>query len=105
MSRRPLVTVLMSVHNGAAFIQEAVESVLTQTLEDFEFLLYDDASTDGTTDYLMGLRDPRLSVFRNEENLGLAATLNRGIDMAKGEYVARMDADDVCVPDRLQRQV
>jgi glycosyltransferase involved in cell wall biosynthesis len=95
----------MSVHNGLPFVQEAVESVLSQTLADFEFLLFDDASTDGTTDYLMGLRDPRLSVFRNEENLGLTATLNRGLEMAKGEYVARMDADDVCVPERLERQV
>src|SRR3954470_3560808 len=104
MSRRPLVTVLMSVHNGDAFVREAVESVLAQTFGDFEFLLYDDASTDGTTDYLMGLRDPRLSVYRNEENLGLTATLNRGLEQAKGEYVARMDADDVCTPERLERQ-
>ena len=105
MPRCPLVSVLMSVHNGLPFVQEAVESVLAQTLSDFELLLYDDASSDGTTDYLMGLRDPRLSVFRNEENLGLTATLNRGLELAKGEYVARMDADDVAVPERLERQV
>jgi glycosyltransferase involved in cell wall biosynthesis len=105
MPRRPAVSVLLPVYNDRAFVQEAVESILAQTFGDLELLIVDDASDDGSTDYLMSLRDPRVSVFRNDENLGITRTLNRGLGHAKGEYVARMDADDVSVPHRLEVQV
>ncbi len=105
MALRPLVSVLMSVHDELRFLPEAVESVLAQTFTDFEFVIYDDASSDGTTDYLMGLRDRRLRLFRNEERVGPARSLNRGLDQARGEYVARMDAAAVALPGRLGRQV
>jgi glycosyltransferase involved in cell wall biosynthesis len=100
----PAVTVLMSVHNGAAYLKEAVDSVLGQTFRDFEFLIIDDGSTDATPALLATLADPRLRVVR-QANAGLAAALNAGLGRARGRYVARMDADDVCLPRRLARQV
>ena len=105
MSRRPLVTVLMSAYNDFRYLPAAVESILGQSFGDFEFLIVDDGSTDRTRDYLAGLRDPRVRVTRNPENVGLTRSLNRGIDAAAGSLVARMDADDVALPDRLSRQV
>jgi len=105
MSRRPLVTVLMSTYNDAPYLAESVGSVLGQTFGDFEFLIVDDGSADGTRDLLGALRDPRVRVMRNVENLGLTRSLNLGLGAASGQFVARMDADDVCLPERLARQV
>ena len=95
----------MSVHDDAAFVGEAVESVLGQTLGDLELLVVDDGSTDTTPDVLAGFTDSRVTVLRNDAVLGLATSLNRGLDTAQGRYVARLDADDVALPDRLARQV
>lgn len=100
----PEVTVLMSVHNGEDHLKKALDSILAQTLRDFELLVIDDGSTDGTPAILAACGDPRIKVVR-QENRGLAAALNRGLDLARGRYVARMDADDVCLPERLERQV
>src|SRR5919204_4387169 len=97
----PLVSVLMSVRNGARFLQEAVDSLLAQTLRDLELVLVDDASTDPVEEF----SDTRVTVLRNDTRLGLAASLNRALEHATGRYVARLDADDVALPDRLQRQV
>lgn len=99
------MSVLLSVHNGERFLREAVESILSQSYDDFELLLVDDASTDASAEILASCGDPRVRVMRNQEKLGLAASLNRGISAARGEYVARMDADDVSLPHRLARQV
>ena len=101
----PLVSLLLSVRNDARFVGEAVASVLTQTLRDLELVVVDDASTDETPALLAAVDDDRLVLIRNEEQLGLAASLNRGLDRATGRYVARLDADDVALPERLQRQV
>jgi glycosyltransferase involved in cell wall biosynthesis len=101
----PLVSVLLAVHDDARFIRTAVESVLRQSLRDLELIVIDDASTDDTPDVLAAIGDPRLVVDRNEQQLGLAASLNRGLDRASGEYVARLDADDVAMPERLELQV
>lgn len=100
----PSVTVLLSVHNGEAYLREAVDSVLAQTYRDFELLVVDDGSSDATPEVLASFTDPRIRVV-HQENQGLAAALNRGLDLARGRYVARMDADDVCLPQRLERQV
>ena len=105
MPRRPLVTVLLSTYNDLRFLPEAVDSILAQTLADFEFLVIDDDSTDGTREYLERLRDKRVRVVRNASNHGLTRSLNRGLSAAAGKFVARMDADDVAMPDRLARQV
>jgi glycosyltransferase involved in cell wall biosynthesis len=97
----PLVSVLLAVHDDTRFLGEAVDSVLRQTLADLELILVDD----GSSQPLQGFDDPRVTLLRNDERLGLAASLNRGLDAASGTYVARLDADDVALPNRLERQV
>ncbi|HYY55762.1 MAG TPA: glycosyltransferase family 2 protein [Pyrinomonadaceae bacterium] len=101
----PKVSVLMSVHNGEKYLREAVESILTQTFKDFEFLVIDDASTDRSPQIVQSFDDPRIKLLRNDARLGLTRSLNIGIGLARGEYIARMDADDVSVPERLGKQV
>jgi glycosyltransferase involved in cell wall biosynthesis len=101
----PLVSVLLSVHNDARFLAAAVESVLRQTVDDLELIVVDDASTDETPAVLSAVQDPRLRVLRNGKQLGLAASLNRALDEAQGRYVARLDADDVALPQRLESQL
>jgi glycosyltransferase involved in cell wall biosynthesis len=101
----PLVSVLLAVHNGARYLSAAVDSVLGQTLQDLELIVIDDASTDQTSDLLAGVGDERLVRLRNEEQAGLAASLNRGLEAAAGRYVARLDDDDIAVPERLERQL
>lgn len=101
----PLVSVLLSVHNDARFLGAAVESALRQTVGDLELIVVNDASTDETPAILAAVADPRLRVLRNDRQLGLAASLNRGLDEARGRYVARLDADDVALPGRLESQL
>lgn len=100
----PRVSVLMTVYNGMPYLPAAVESVLEQTFADFEFIVVNDGSTDGTADYLAGVTDPRLRVLY-QENAGTAVAANHGLEYCRGEYTARMDADDVSLPHRLQTQV
>ena len=101
----PLVSVLLATHDGEEFLPLALESVLRQTVGDLELIVVDDASTDGTAAILEAVADARLVVVRNDERLGLAASLNRGLDQARGRYVARLDADDAAFPERLARQL
>ncbi len=101
----PAVTVLMPVFNGALYLRESVRSVLAQTFTDFELLVIDDGSTDESPAMLAESPDPRVRILRNERNCGLVATLNRGLAEAKGEWIARQDADDVSAPGRLAAQV
>ena len=103
----PLVSVVMPAYNAEPYIAEAIESILAQTLEDFEFIVVDDGSTDATAEIAARYaeRDSRIVLLRNERNLNLPASINRGICSARGRYVARMDADDWSYPQRLERQV
>jgi hypothetical protein len=101
----PKVTVLMSVRNGEPYVREAVRSVLDQTYADFEFLVVDDASTDATVEIVESFGDSRVRIVRNDVNVGQVPSLNRGLREARGEYIARLDADDACLPRRLDRQV
>lgn len=101
----PRVSVLLPVYAGAAHVAAAVESVLGQTFGDFELLVLDDCSPDDSAVIAEAFGDPRIRVVRNERNLGQVATLNRGLREARGEYAARLDQDDVCLPRRLERQV
>ena len=100
-----LVSVLLAVHNDDRFVRAAVQSILRQTLTDLELIVIDDASTDATPAVLADLSDERLVVLTNPAQLGLAASLNRALEAAQGRYVARLDADDVALPQRLERQL
>ncbi len=104
-SRAPKLSVLMCVFNGEHFLREAVESVLAQDFSDFEFIIIDDGSTDGTAAILNAFDDPRIRITHNGSNLGLINALNLGLEMARGEFIGRMDADDICQPDRFQKQL
>jgi len=101
----PLVTVLMPVYNGEKHLAEAVQSILDQTYRNFEFLVMDDGSTDGSAEIIASFKDERIMLNRAENNEGITKTLNRGIGIAKGFYIARMDCDDISHPQRLMRQV
>ena len=103
----PAISVLMSVHNGERYLRAAIDSILNQTFTDFEFVIVDDASKDSAPKILQeyAKRDSRVHLITNERNLGLTASLNRGLRECRGEFVARMDADDVCVPQRFGHQI
>lgn len=100
----PLVTVVMPVYNGEKYLEEAVASILSQTYANLELIAINDGSTDASPAILASFKDPRLRIF-HQENRGLSATLNRGIGLATGSYLARQDADDVSFPERVARQV
>lgn len=102
----PTITVLMAVHNGEAFLAETLRSVQAQSFADFEFLIIDDASTDGSGRMVSDAAraDRRIRIVRNDRNLGLTRSLNIGLEHAVGDYIARIDADDVCLLERLARQ-
>jgi glycosyltransferase involved in cell wall biosynthesis len=102
---RPRVTVLMSVYNGEKYLSEAIDSILGQTFEDFEFLIIDDGSTDSSSEVIRSYTDPRIRLIKNGENIGLTCSLNKGLKLARGEYIARMDADDISLPERLEREI
>jgi len=99
------VSVLMAVYNGEKYLREAIDSILSQTFTDFEFIIVDDGSTDASVEIINTYLDRRIRLVRNDRNLGLAVSLNKGLDIALGEYVARMDCDDISLPVRLATQV
>ena len=101
----PELSVLLPVRDGARTLALALASVLTQSFRDFELLVLDDGSVDASADIALGFGDPRVRLVRDGARRGLAARLNQGIDAATGRYIARMDADDVCLPERFARQV
>ena len=103
-TKAPLISVLMPVYNAEKYLREAIDSILNQTFSDFEFLIIDDGSSDSTSNIIESYTDPRIRLFKNKKNLGLIATLNKGVSLAKGKYIARMDADDISHPSRLARQ-
>jgi glycosyltransferase involved in cell wall biosynthesis len=102
---QPLVTVIVPVYNAASYVRDAVLSLLTGTYRNVQIVALDDGSTDGSAQVLQDIHDSRLQLVSNPRNLGLIATLNRGLDLATGDYVARMDADDLSTPRRLEWQV
>jgi glycosyltransferase involved in cell wall biosynthesis len=103
----PKISVLMPNFNDARFLPQAIESILGQTFSDFEFIIVDDSSTDDSWDIIQAYaqKDSRIIALRNDRNLKICQTLNRGLALAKGEYIARMDSDDVSLPERFERQV
>lgn len=101
----PKVSVIMPVYNSEKYLAEAIESILSQTFSDFEFIIIDDCSTDSSYQIADSFRDSRIRLFRNSENSGVAYSLNRGIELSEGYYIARMDADDISLLQRLERQI
>ncbi|SDG63888.1 Glycosyltransferase involved in cell wall bisynthesis [Selenomonas sp. WCT3] len=99
------ISVVMSVYNGERYLSEAIDSILNQSYDDFEFIIIDDCSTDNSVDIIKSYNDNRIRLVRNEENLRLPASLNKGIKLASGKYIARMDADDISLMDRFSKQV
>lgn len=101
----PRVTILMPVFNGELFLREAIQSILDQHYQDFELLIFNDGSTDSSREIINSFADKKITVYHDVENRGYVSRLNHGISIAKGEYIARMDADDVSHPSRLKTQV
>lgn len=99
------ITVLMPAYNAEKYIGEAIESILNQSFSDFELMIIDDGSSDSTMNIVDSFKDARIRVVTNEKNLGLIATLNKGLSLIKTEFVARMDADDISLPKRLETQL
>jgi glycosyltransferase involved in cell wall biosynthesis len=95
----------MAVHNGGPYLREAIDSVLGQTFADFEFVIVDDGSTDGSLEMIQAYDDPRIIVQRNGANIGLAHSLNRALDVSRGEYIGRQDADDRSSHERFALQM
>ena len=107
MNNPPLVTVIMPAYNAERFLEEAVASVVNQTVTDWELLILEDCAKDGTLALAQALaaRDSRITVLPNKENMGVARTRNRGFDLARGKYVALLDSDDVWHPEKLEKQI
>ena len=106
MNTAPKISLIMSVYNGEDYLPEAIESVVNQTFADWELIVINDCSTDSTAEILRDFarRDARVKVHTNEVNLRLPSSLNKALELAQGTYIGRMDADDICLPDRLQKQ-
>lgn len=106
-SMNPIISVIMGVHNCASTVRESIEAIQNQTVSDWEFIICDDGSTDETWQIISEFQrhDERIVLLKNEKNLGLNATLNRCLAVARGIYIARMDGDDDCLPDRFEKQI
>jgi glycosyltransferase involved in cell wall biosynthesis len=102
---KPRVSIIMPVYNSERYLQEAMESILYQTFADFEFIIINDGSTDNSLSIIKSYSDDRIKYYENNKNFGLIHTLNIGLDKAIGEFICRMDADDISRSDRLERQV
>ncbi|WP_342255287.1 glycosyltransferase family 2 protein [Acinetobacter baumannii] len=100
-----LVSVVLPAYNAELYLKEAIESVLAQSFADFELIVINDGSVDKTEDIILSYNDSRIVYVKNEKNLGLIGTLNKGMSLVKGKYIARMDADDICFPQRFAKQV
>lgn len=105
--KTPLISILMGVYNCASTVEEAIQSIVDQTVTDWEFIICDDGSADDTYETVRAIaeREPRIVLIRNEHNMGLAPTLNNCLRVAQGTYTARMDGDDICAPDRFEKEL
>jgi glycosyltransferase involved in cell wall biosynthesis len=101
----PRITVLMPVHNGEKYMQQAIDSILDQTFQDFEFIIINDRSTDRTREIITGYKDERIRLFNHEPEATLPDNLNKALSLARGDYIARMDCDDISHPKRFEKQI
>ena len=105
MTDNPKISVVMSVYNGERYLKEAIDSILNQTFTDFEFLIVNDGSTDASLEIIQSCQDERIRLINNEQNIGLTKSLNKAMSQARGEYIARQDADDISLPNRFEEQI
>ncbi len=105
MKNPPLISVIMSVYNEEQYVEKSIRSILKQTEQDFEIIIFDDCSSDATPDLIESIQDARIRLYRNTENCGLTRNLNKGLKLAEGKYIARMDGDDFSLPARFEKQV
>ncbi|MDE6218031.1 MAG: glycosyltransferase [Muribaculaceae bacterium] len=101
----PTVSVVMPAYNAEKYLREAIDSILSQTYTDFELIIINDGSKDSTKEIILSYTDPRIVYIENEQNSGICVTLNKGLEAARGRYIARMDSDDISMPERLELQV
>jgi glycosyltransferase involved in cell wall biosynthesis len=106
MRINPQISVIMAVYNGEKYLAEAIESILNQTFKEFEFIIIDDGSKDNSLNIIKryAKKDSRIIIIKNEKNMKLAWSLNKGLKIARGKYIARMDSDDISLTDRLEKQ-
>lgn len=100
----PAISVIMPVYNTAAYLHESIESILIQTFEYFEFIIINDGSSDNSEEIILSYKDPRIKYLKNETNKGYVFSLNRALKIATGKYIARLDSDDLSLPERLKTQ-
>ena len=100
-----LVSIVLPIFNGQKYVRAAIDSILCQSHENFELIIVDDGSTDDSLTIVSSYADPRIKIFKNKKNLGIVDSLNRGISLSNGEYIARMDSDDIAFPNRLKKQL
>ena len=105
MSMTPQVSVIVPVYNREKYVGEAISSILAQSFTNFELLLIDDGSVDNSMEIMRSYKDPRVRLVRNEQNLGIPKTRNKGLQLARGDYIAILDSDNIALPDRLAKQV
>lgn len=105
MANNPLVSVVMPAYNAEKFIDQAILSILDQTYKNFEFIIIDDGSKDSTLEVIKKYKDSRIVLLRNQNNVGVIRSLNKGIARARGKYIVRMDADDWSYPERIEKQI
>jgi glycosyltransferase involved in cell wall biosynthesis len=105
MSSKPSISIIMPVYNVVDFLPMAMASIFAQTITDWELIAIDDASTDGSWQYLQRIDDPRVRIFRNDRNRNVPYTVNRGIDMARGKWIGKMDSDDIISPKKFELQL
>jgi glycosyltransferase involved in cell wall biosynthesis len=101
----PTISVIIPVFNSGKFLHEALDSILWQTYADFELIVIDDGSSDNSKEIIRSYSDPRIRFYSNDKNSGLPYTLNKGIDLVTGKFIARMDGDDIALPSRFEKQV
>ena len=104
-SDKPKISVLMPVYNGEQFLDKSIKSVLNQTLNNFEYIIINDGSTDGSLKIIESYRDSRIKIINYSKNRGITFALNNGLNVAKGDYIARQDQDDISYPDRFMLQI
>ncbi len=103
--KEPLISVILPVFNGEKYLSKSIESILRQTINDFELIIVNDGSTDTTETIILSYKDERIRYIKNEQNLKLIKTLNRGIKLSRGQYLSRMDADDIAFPNLFEEQL